>query len=59
MSYVPLTNVSKLFDTTDRKAKGVGVPVCISSTNSRFLAIGTSLSNVALFEVGVKDYKIL
>ena len=47
MVYAVLKNVSQLFDIAE--IKGVGVATCISSTGSRFLAIGTSLGNVALF----------
>ena len=34
------------------------MPSCISAS-SLYLAVGTSLSNVALFEVGVKNFRLL
>jgi WD40 repeat protein len=37
----------------------VGVPTCISTSGNRFLAIGTSIGNVVIFEVGVKDFRTL
>lgn len=57
MMYVALKNVTQLFDISE--SKGVGMATCISSTGSRFLAIGTSMGNVALFEIGVKGYRTL
>jgi hypothetical protein len=57
MSYTMLKNVTKLFDTTE--AKGVGIPTCIAGTGSRFLGLGTSLGNIAVFEVQVPGYKTL
>jgi WD40 repeat protein len=35
------------------------MPTVITATGSKFLAVGTSLGNTALFEVGVKGYKLL
>jgi WD40 repeat protein len=58
MVFNRLSNVSRLFDTTDIKAVGVGVPSSISAT-PKFLAIGTSLSNIALFENNAKGFKVL
>lgn len=52
-----LKNVTKLFDTSE--AKGVGIPNCISGTGSKFLALGTSMGNIALFEIEVDGYRIL
>lgn len=37
---------------------GVGVPSSISAT-SKYLAIGTSLSNIAVFENNSKGFKVL
>jgi predicted NBD/HSP70 family sugar kinase len=59
MTYNTLSNVSKLFDTNDHKVIGIGVPCCLSATSKRFLVIGTSLSNIVLFEVGLKQHKVL
>ena len=47
MVYTSLKNVSKLFNT--KEVSGVGIPTCISGTGSKFLALGTSLGNIALF----------
>eukprot|EP00919_Chromeraceae_sp_WS-2016_P024117 GHVR01057111.1.p1 GENE.GHVR01057111.1~~GHVR01057111.1.p1 ORF type:complete len:103 (-),score=4.17 GHVR01057111.1:147-455(-) len=57
MSYIVLKNVTNLFN--NEQNKDVGIPTAISATGSRFLAIGTSMGNVALFEIGVEGYKIL
>jgi len=57
MTYVVLKNVTGLFE--NPVSKGVGMPTVISATGSKFLAVGTSMGNIALFEVGVKGYKIL
>jgi hypothetical protein len=57
MSFVVLKNVTELFENPEKK--GVGIPTVISATGSKFLAVGTSLGNTALFEVGVKGYKLL
>lgn len=57
MIYIPLKNVSELFDISTSQTKGVGVPTCIS-TSDRFLAIGTSIGNIVIFEIGL-SYKIL
>lgn len=51
-----IKNVSKPFETTN---KFVGLPTSIFATSSKFLAIGTSQSSVVLFEMGVKNYKLL
>lgn len=59
MTYTALQTVSAVFDINIKAARGVSVPTCVFSTSSKFLAIGTTLSNIALFEVGVKDFKIL
>lgn len=59
MTYTPLQTVSAAFDTNIKTARGVAVPNCLYSTSSKYLAIGTTLSNIALFEVGVKDFRIL
>lgn len=56
MTYVSLKNVTALFDSENR---GVGLPTCISTTGDKFLAVGTSNSTIAVFEVGVKGHKIL
>jgi WD40 repeat protein len=59
MTYVQLSLVTAAFDPHNKAAKGVGLPTCIYSTSSKYLAIGTTFSNIALFEVGSRDYKIL
>lgn len=59
MTYVHLSLVSSAFDPSNKNAKGVGLPICIHSTSSKYLAIGTTLANIALFEVGSRDYKVL
>lgn len=59
MTYVQLSLVSAAFDPNNKLAKGVGLPTCIFTTSSKYMAIGTSLANIALFEVGSKDYRVL
>lgn len=59
MTFAILITVSAAFDTNNKKAKGIGQPTCLYSTSGKYLAVGTSLENVILFEVGVKDYRIL
>lgn len=49
MIYIVLKNVSELFDLSSSEVKGVGVPTCISSSGTKFLAIGTSIGNVIVF----------
>jgi len=57
MSFTVLKNVTSLFENPE--TKGVGIPTAISATGSKFLAVATSLSNIALFEVGVRNHKLL
>lgn len=59
MVYIILKNVSELFDINNSESKGVGVPTCISTSGNKFLAVGTSIGNVVIFEIGVKGYRIL
>lgn len=51
-----ITNVSKPFEVSN---KLVGLPTSIYATSSKFLAVGTSQSSVALFEMGVKNYRLM
>ena len=37
----------------------MGISTVITATGSKFLGVGTSMGNIALFEVGVKGYKLL
>ncbi len=57
MTFIVLKNVTALFE--NPQSKGVGIPTVISATGTKFLAVGTSMGNIALFEIGVKGYKIL
>lgn len=59
LQYSALSNVSKIFDTANTSIVGIGVPCCLSATSKRFMAVGTSLSNIVLFEVGVRQHKLL
>ena len=56
VTFMNITNVSKPFEPTNRF---VGLPTSIAATSSKFLAVGTSQSSVALFEMGVKAYKLM
>lgn len=58
LQYSTLSTVSRLFDASNTSIVGVGVPCCLSASK-KFLAVGTSLSNIALFEVGVRQHKLL
>ena len=57
MTFVPLKNVTALFENPENN--GVGIPTVIAATGSKFLAVGTSMGNIAVFQVGVKGYKLL
>lgn len=35
------------------------MPTAISATGDRFLAVGTSMGNIVIFEIGVKGTKML
>lgn len=51
-----IANVSKPFEVSNRL---VGLPTSIFASSSKFLAIGTSQSSVVLFEMGVKNYRLM
>ncbi len=57
MSFTVLKNVTALFQSAQNT--DIGIPTVISATGSKFLAVGTSLGNIALFEIGVNGYKLL
>lgn len=35
------------------------MPTCISTSGNKFLALGTSIGNIVVFEVGVKGHRVL
>ncbi len=37
----------------------IGIPTAIAVSEDKFLAVGTSMGNVAIFQIGIKGYKIL
>jgi hypothetical protein len=47
MTYIVLKNVTALFESPEKN--GVGIPTVITATGSRFLAVGTSMGNIAVF----------
>jgi hypothetical protein len=51
-----ISNVSKPFEASN---KFIGLPTSIYATSSKFLAVGTSQSSVVLFEMGVKNYRLM
>lgn len=57
MSFVVLKNVTELFQNPEKK--GLGLPTVISASGNKFLAIGTSQGNIAVFEVGVRGNRLL
>lgn len=57
MSFVVLKNVTALFENPE--SNGVGIPTVISAKGGKYLAVGTSIGNIAVFTVGVKGYKLL
>lgn len=57
MSFVMLKNVTNLFE--DPNNTSIGIPTAISATGNRFLALGTSMGNIVIFEIGVRGNKIL
>ena len=52
MTYVKLKNVTKLFS-DDQSNTNVGIPTSITATGNKYLALGTSMGNIVLFEIGV------
>jgi glutaredoxin-related protein len=48
MTYVKLKNVTKLF-ADDQSNTHVGIPTAITATGNKYLALGTSMGNIALF----------
>ncbi len=47
MSFVILKNVTNLFE--DSKNISFGIPTAIAATTNRFLAVGSSMGNIAIF----------
>ena len=47
ISFVVLKNVTNLFE--DPNNTMIGIPTSISGTGNKFLAVGTSMGNIALF----------
>ena len=56
VTFMNISNVSKPFEATNRF---IGLPTAIAATSSKFLAIGTSQSSVVLFQMGVKNYRLM